>query len=92
MMDGGCTIPGGSGVVQVMRTLQVTDSGDYSLFFLYKGRLVRSSLENDLRYFARRVNLIDKHTIIQNIICKHDLYIFFAPLGEKMRLREEHMT
>ena len=65
MMDGGCTTPGGGGVGQVMRTLQVTDSGDYSLFFLYKGRLVRSSLENDLRYFARRVNLIAMHTIIQ---------------------------
>ena len=73
---------GGNGVGQVMRTLQVTDSGDYSLFFLYKGRLVRSSLENDLRYFARRVNLIAMHTIIQKIICKHDLYIFFAPCGK----------
>ena len=81
-MDGGCTTPGGGGVGQVMRTLQVTDSGDYSLFFLYKGRLVRSSLESDLRYFAQRVNLIDKHTIIQKIICKHDLYIFFAPCGK----------
>ena len=39
VMDGGCTTPGGDGVGQVMRTLQVTDSGDYSLFFLYKGRL-----------------------------------------------------
>ena len=81
-MDGGCTTPGGGGVGQVMRTLQVTDSGDYSLFFLYKGRLVRSSLENDLRYFARRVNLMAMHTIIQKIICKHDLYIFFAPCGK----------
>ena len=52
MMDGACTTPGGDGVGQVMKTLQVTDSGDYSLFFLYKGRLVRLSLENDLRYFA----------------------------------------
>ena len=24
--------------------------------------------------------MIDKHTIIQNIICKHDLYMFFAPV------------
>ena len=39
VMDGGCTTPGGGRVGQVMRTLQVTDSGDYSLFFLYKGRL-----------------------------------------------------
>ena len=80
MMDGGCTTPGGVG--QVMRTLQVTDSGDNFLFFLYKGRLVRSSLENDLRYFAQRVNLIAMHTFIQKIICKHDLCIFFAPCGK----------
>ena len=26
--------------------------------------------------------MIDKHTIIQNIICKHDLYMFFAPVGK----------
>ena len=26
--------------------------------------------------------MIDKHTIIQNIICKHDLYIFFVPCGK----------
>ena len=43
---------------------------------------MRSSLENDLRYFARQINLINKHTIIQNIICKHDLYIFFVPCGK----------
>ena len=43
---------------------------------------MRSSLENDLRYFARQVNLIDKQYNHKNIICKHNLYIFFVPCGK----------